>query len=334
MISAMRNPALDAIRGIAVILVMAYHSGATSLPGGFLGVDVFFVLSGYLITPLLLEQHERTGRIELLRFYANRAARLYPTLLAMLAAFALFAPYVWPDHPVWHVILPGLYLTDYSIPLLGVPEQMRHTWSLSVEEHFYLAWPLLLPFVARARRPLLVLGGAYAIATAWRLWNAHELGWALAYYRFDTRLSGLVAGAALAFWRPAVTSPLVGFLGLALVSGAATAAHSRDVASLGWPLLAAELGAVIMVAAAAHGRFMAWAPLAYVGRLSYGLYVWHTVLLQAMIAVRPDLGTGWAALPAFALAAACYHGLDVPVARLRKRWFSARSYAAGASAAA
>src|SRR5687768_11060779 len=132
-------PELDGLRALAVCAVLAFHAGAPMAQSGYLGVDLFFVLSGFLITSILVAEHERSGTIAVGRFYVRRALRLYPSLLLMLAVFVVVAPLLWPELPAARYALwSALYLSDYTRALIGEPEVLSYTWSLSVEEHFYL----------------------------------------------------------------------------------------------------------------------------------------------------------------------------------------------------
>jgi peptidoglycan/LPS O-acetylase OafA/YrhL len=192
------NPALDGLRGLAALVVLAFHTNPDLVGGGFLGVDVFFVLSGFLITRLLRAEIAATGTIDVLRFYWRRALRLWPPLLAMLALYACFVPLFVPgtDWPR-DVLLAMFYLTDYSYPLWHEPELLRHTWSLSVEEHFYLIWPLVILLTRRieAANLAVIFFCLYVVATGWRVLDYWLFAdWYWTYLRFDTRLSGLVLG--------------------------------------------------------------------------------------------------------------------------------------------
>lgn len=196
-------PALDGLRALAVLGVMGFHAQAPGFAVGFFGVDVFFVLSGYLISTILLEQCDRDGRIAYRAFYLHRLLRLSQALLTMLAAYALLAPLVWPGRPhVLHAALSALYVTDYSLALWGPPRLLSHTWSLSVEEHFYLLWPPLLAWAARRWGAATLPRALFALTAAATVWRLACLlqgqGWNAIYYRFDTRLSGLLLGASLA----------------------------------------------------------------------------------------------------------------------------------------
>lgn len=182
------NPEFDGLRAIAALLVIGFHAVAPLLVGGFLGVDIFFVLSGFLITRLLLDEQDREGRIELRRFYLKRLLRLTPPLVVMLALYAICAPLLIPDydHHGRDALLAGLYLSDYTISLTGAPMFLDHTWSLAVEEHFYLIWPAVLIAAHRLPRERLVsvLFVAYAVATIWRGACIQWQTWGEVYYRF------------------------------------------------------------------------------------------------------------------------------------------------------
>lgn len=135
--AAERKPELDGLRAIAISLVMLFHSRCFIVPGAFAGVDIFFVLSGFLITRLLLAEQSCGGRIDIGSFYIRRITRLTPALLLMLSVYVLLAPMLWPsaDH-LFQAGLAFFYASDYARAFWGVPQYLTHTWSLSVEEHF------------------------------------------------------------------------------------------------------------------------------------------------------------------------------------------------------
>ena len=281
-------PALDGVRAIAVLLVLAYHARAPFAPGGFIGVDLFFVLSGFLITRLLLVEQAREGRINILRFYLRRLRRLYPALLLMLAAYLLVAPHVWPelDH-ARDALLAGSYVANWSIIAIQAPVVLSHTWSLAVEEQFYLLWPVLiawLPHRHRARALVLL----FLAATLWRIGVglAGAPGWTV-YMRFDTRLSGMVLGACIAALPFAAARPERWFWGGLLAIAAITAwARWLDPGYLRFGISLAELAAAtLIVGALQHPGWLAHPAMAWIGRLSYGMYLWHYPLMRA---VRDD----------------------------------------------
>jgi peptidoglycan/LPS O-acetylase OafA/YrhL len=199
------NPALDGMRAIAALLVIGSHCRVPGFHGGFYGVDLFLVLSGFLITSLLIDEHGSSGCIDLPRFYLRRFLRLTPPLFVMLAAYVVVGPLLWPQFDIgWHVrdtLVAAFYVSDYGRAFWHMPHIVQHTWSLGVEEHFYLLWPLVLLAVLRlpARWRPAALFGLYVAATAWRMfWYVDAPDWPETYYRLDTRMSGLILGALLA----------------------------------------------------------------------------------------------------------------------------------------
>ena len=210
-------PALDGVRALAVLSVMGYHAGVSWLPGGLLGVDVFFVLSGFLITSLLLSEYAKTERISLLSFWGRRARRLLPAMAILLAAMIAWATYLSPATSRgslrvdslstmfyganWRFITSGQGYFDH----FGPQSPLLHTWSVAVEEQFYLVWPLLLLLVVRwRRRGVFTLAFAGAIASAAWMWVLSVDGASTSrlYYGTDTRALPLLLGCTLAALRP------------------------------------------------------------------------------------------------------------------------------------
>jgi peptidoglycan/LPS O-acetylase OafA/YrhL len=264
------NPALDGIRALAVLAVVCHHAFVPGFENGRSGVDVFFVLSGFLITSLLAaEQH--AGGIKLGAFYLRRARRLYPALLLMVGLVMAFAP-LWGAHAPTgaDASIAVFYLSDYAAAYGHLSETIKHTWSLAVEEHFYLLWPLCVMALCRMPRrtalSMLVLG--YIVATGWRLHVADNAGDWIANYRFDTRLSGLLLGSLLAFL------PARKGWGWAVLPLGMLTALSTD--PMGITNIRAEwLGAALVMWARSGAELLTWRPLPYLGRISYGLYLFH-----------------------------------------------------------
>ena len=280
-------PALDGLRGVAIIMVMLFHARVPGFSGGYLGVDVFFVLSGFLITSILLEEQSRHGQIAYGRFVLRRMTRLMPGLLTFLAAYLAVAPWAWPDihNHATQALISVLYLADYTVALWEMPLQIGHIWSLSVEEHFYLFWPLILLFVRpsaqKLRRGLII---AWLLAIVWRsvCLNVGQ-SWNEVYFRFDTRLSGLILGASLAAWRRAgagVRLPdWAGMVALICLGVLAQLPWGWPPAMV-WGVIGIELatGVLILVllnSGSAASQVLSAAPLVATGRISYGLYLWH-----------------------------------------------------------
>jgi peptidoglycan/LPS O-acetylase OafA/YrhL len=211
-------PGLDGLRALAVIAVLLYHAGLAWIPGGFLGVEVFFVISGYLITALLLAEWRRRGSIDLKAFWMRRARRLLPALFVLLAATLAFAVLFLPGEVArlrneafaafgyvtnWYLI----FNQEPYFEAAGRPSMFRHLWSLAVEEQFYLIWPALIAagmtFFRRRAVLAYVLGGALLSAVLMAFLYHPEADPSRLYYGTDTRASGLLVGAALAFvWVP------------------------------------------------------------------------------------------------------------------------------------
>jgi peptidoglycan/LPS O-acetylase OafA/YrhL len=306
--------ALDGIRALAVASVVLFHAGLTGLGGGFLGVDTFFVLSGFLITTLLLTERLTSGRIDLRRFWIRRARRLLPALLAVLLATVIAGRFLLDSDALvllrtdawaalayvanWRMIFRG---TGY-VAATAAPSPLQHTWSLGIEEQFYLIWPLVVAALTvwlaarHARTVLIVLCGAGAVASQLAcglLFRPDDT--ARAYYGTDTRAQALLIGAALGaiLIRPAgqpelprgrIRSLVMSVLGTA---GAATTVvlwhFGADQASWTYDggLTAAALATALMIAqvvvssGSVLARLLGLPPLVWLGRISYGVYLWH-----------------------------------------------------------
>jgi peptidoglycan/LPS O-acetylase OafA/YrhL len=313
------------MRAFAVIAVAVYHLFPGALPGGFIGVDVFFVISGFLITSLLLEERAGSGRIGLRRFWIRRARRLIPALVALLLICSAFAFLVGGDVLVgiarqligastfsynWVAIASG---SDY---FGSDVELFRNLWSLAVEEQFYLVWPLLLLVVVMIRakwmRVGVLLAGAAGSAIAMALLFSPGDDATRVYYGTDTHLFGLAIGAALAIgmaknpaygqYPPGLTRrllngslvPLAGVLALAIiVTGAFLLGDESATTYRGGLAVIAAATAVLIWSASRSwlGRVLDIAPLRWVGIRSYGLYLWHwpVFVLLGAVALRYDL---------------------------------------------
>lgn len=282
------NPSLDGVRALSAIIVIAMHSHLPFAHGGMIGVDVFFVLSGYLITTILRDELQATERIDLKRFYLRRTARLMPPLLLSLAATYLVYRLVWPDVDMLSEVGVALiYMSHYDLALWEEPRHLSHTWSLSVEEHFYLMWPIFLILTRKLsdRALLRVLVWLFVAATSWRfvgtlIWN----DWNWSYFALDSRLSGLILGGILAVGRWKVTQEKAVLLGkLALYGlGLFTILFVWGcMPVLQFGITSTEAAAAALILALTSGRETAiskglahpW--LVYLGMLSYSIYLWH-----------------------------------------------------------
>lgn len=305
-------PGLDGLRAIAIIGVLLYHAGVDPFPGGFLGVDVFFVLSGFLITSLILEQFQRSGTVDFKKFYLGRARRLLPALFLMLLVVGIAVALVYRDSApsfradalasIFYVNNWWYIVADHSyFEFTGRPALLNHLWSLAVEEQFYLIWPfvsfLVIRRFSRGVLGLVALGGAIA-STIWMIIIATSQSMpeltdpSRAYFGTDSHAMGLLIGAALAtVWRPGrIPSTIAsgartlltatGIIGLAALLGfyLFSSEFSPFLYRGGFLVLAVLVAGIIVVVthpALPLGIWLGTAPLRYLGQRSYGIYLWH-----------------------------------------------------------
>lgn len=275
-------PELDGLRAVACVSVILFHSAPSSVfSGGFLGVDIFFVLSGYLITSILTTEFHRHGKIDVSKFYLQRALRLIPALLLFLATYLAVAPWVWPNHPhITDALKAALYVSDYTYPFTGSPFYIRHTWSLAVEEQFYLLWPLLLPLLLRRNRALPIMAGVWVILSLWR-YSFDQNDWMAYYFRFDTHATGLVAGAFLSLLQRRGLLRIGESLGLAAFVCFIGLVFSAHINNSSLVITVAEvisfilIGSVVSNETSGRFTFLTSGVMVWIGKLSYGLYLWH-----------------------------------------------------------
>jgi peptidoglycan/LPS O-acetylase OafA/YrhL len=348
-----RIDGLDGIRALAVIGVILYHTDLDWSPAaGFLGVDVFFTLSGFLITALLLREHRAAGRIDVAQFYLRRARRLLPALW-MLLLFVVIAGLTISRDTVaglrGDVPAALLYVSNWwqiyhgqsYFELIGRPAPLQHLWSLSIEEQFYLLWPaLVIGLLARGGERLvgrasLALAG---LITAWMWILAIRHGYpadtdpSRGYFGLDSHSMGLFAGAALAAaWNPWRDAPLatrrttewMGWLALAaLIITFFRVTETTSFLYRGGFLLVAALTCALIYAVVDRrtmlGRLFSLAPLRWIGERSYGLYLWHWPVFGLL---RPGLdvhlGEGACLVlrlgATFAIAELCYRYVERPI---------------------
>ncbi|MEI6497313.1 MAG: acyltransferase family protein [Actinomycetota bacterium] len=360
------QPALDGLRAVAVALVLVFHGGFTWMSGGYVGVSVFFTLSGYLITTLLLVEHQRNGELDLAAFYARRMKRLLPASLAVLASITLLAglgAFRW-DESLRRDLLGSLFQVENWVKLVGKASYadltnatfgrvgpLEHYWSLAIEEQFYWVWPLtMLGLVrltrrwrnpTRARCGLIVTMAVFAVASAPLI--AHHWGPNVAYWATPARIGEILVGAALAAILHVRSVDLpgatwVGSVCLAVVVWAATTwASGSGLAYQGWLGVFAVATAGLIWALRSPGPLRAafsWRPLVFLGTISYGIYLYHWPVF-ALVTSNRFGGLGRA--PLFALRVAITLALSVVSYRLleqpvRRRELAPRRVAAGAGA--
>ena len=347
-----RIPGLDGLRALAVVAVVVFHLNPAWLPGGFLGVDIFFVVSGFLITTLLVREHARTGRLDLPAFWARRARRLLPALLVVIPFSVLLA---WVSERdllvgIGPQVLGALTFSFNWVQIAAgsnyfaatSPQLLTNLWSLAVEEQFYLAWPLItlgLLIAIRSARSrigivlILAAGSGFLMAARFD----PEVGATRVYYGTDTHVFGLMIGAALALWwtTPEIRGPAFWIAR----RRAATALALGVLAGLMWwldesrpltfrgGLVLASVASAVLIASAITGGTLARAldlpALRWIGERSYGIYLWHWPVILVVNAdygpVPGSAGFGWTRLwcvvVILALADLCYRLVELPVRR-------------------
>ena len=355
------RPDIEGLRGVAVLLVVLYHAGIPAVSGGYVGVDVFFALSGYLITDLLAAEVEATGRVDLRRFYARRARRLLPAIGVLLLAVGAFA-YVFysplEQRPIAETALATALYVSNVVFAQGATNYLAagaeanpllHTWSLAVEEQFYLGWPLLvwLAFVGLRRQPsgrrLAVAIAALAVVSfGLALWlldtlRAHWAFFASPPRAWEFALGGLGALLPRMRWGAGRTASrwdgarVLGWLGLAGVVWAGVS-YTQYTPFPGWTALAPVVGTVWALRAgaappggqtAAPGlvRVLGWRPLQTLGRLSYSWYLWHWPVLVFAVGLYGEVSLGVRvalAAASLVLAEASYRLVENPVRHARR----------------
>ena len=266
------RPELDGLRALAVLAVMLFHSslnGNRILWWGYGGVDIFFVLSGFLISKILILEIERSGTVDFCQFFLRRAARLIPALLSMLATTSVVFYWLFPAlrSPLRSDgIVAALYLMDFAALLPQKDNPYLHTWSLAIEVQFYLVWPVVVLYLSKIPRnaAAAILLMSWVIVTGIRdviiLQGLPQIG-------FFTPLhsTGLIIGSAIAFMPKLKVGPIIGPLVFA-----ATIALGL---SQSWILSLIEIATVLVISHPT--QLLGFAPLVWTGKISYGLYLWH-----------------------------------------------------------
>ena len=321
---------VDGLRAVAVIAVLLYHLGIDWIPGGFLGVDLFFVISGYVITGLILDSIARSGTLDLRAFYLSRIRRLLPALVAMIVFTSLFIgvyapdtvrrfiadiPYVLTGSMNWALVSRQ---QDY-FEAIGRPPLLQHTWSLAVEAQFYLIWPLVLLFILRyfgkknipfAALAIALASGVALFAYSIRI-DTQESAISHVYFGTDTHSIGLFLGSALAVsWQPQNLSreitkraqdfiDFIGVIGLLGLLSTFLFINESDptLYRIAFPLSALFGCATLISVVHPASRFaplLSTRPLIWIGERSYGIYLWHWIVFQL---TRPSIdlvGDDWA----------------------------------------
>jgi len=344
---AQHLPALDGIRGAALLGVLFFHAQGV-LAGGYLGVDLFFVLSGYLITSLLLAEHARNEKIDLGAFWIRRARRLFPALLSLMPAIAFYCWRVAKPDELASLRSEALATLGYVAnwraifahksywELFAQPSPLEHTWSLAIEEQFYVVWPLIVVFVVSRWKPRAITYVAIAFGVLSMIEMAilgSSESTSRAYMGTDTRATAILSGAALATFVPptktfdARTVRFLDVLGVFAIAGLATAWWKLDGMSPFlyrggfWATQACGLALILCAIAGPSSswvaRVMSLAPLRYVGTISYGLYLWHWPVFVMLSGERLHVH-GWRLFAiqiavTFAISIVSFHLFEKPI---------------------
>ena len=349
----MHRPALDGLRTVAVYLVVLFHSELTWMRGGFIGVDLFFVLSGFLVTNVMLAEHRTTGSIQLRRFYARRVRRLLPAALIAIVLICLLASVTEPRLVAMSFVNDArsslLYVANWNF--LGASTNyfaddvnkspFLHFWSLAIEEQFYFAFPLLLVVLTKFAKPLkkfknliFGIGALFVVSLALQIFT-QQSNPMRAYYATDTRVYQLAAGALLAVFllrrnehlgapltkipfRVALT-PLALFAFIALAIGDGWFFSSLSASNRGILATAIAVGLIWLLEPhfpSPLQRVFASKHSTYLGRISYGTYLWHwplIVLSKPLISLSPVELALFATIGATALSALSYELIEAPI---------------------
>ncbi|WP_175596715.1 acyltransferase family protein [Bacillus sp. MRMR6] len=314
-------PGIDGLRAIAVVGVVMYHLNLNWLPGGFLGVTVFFVLSGYLITDLLIDEWKKTGKLNYLKFMVRRLRRLAPAFITMLLMVSAWVTLT--NHEAFSKLqtewLPALFYLlnwwyifyDYSyFEAFGSPSPLTHIWSLAIEEQFYLIWPFLLIliitlFKKQSSRVMVIFAGIFLSTLLMAILYIPGTDPTRVYYGTDTRAFSLFLGAALAFIWPSQklskTLPMpasfvleaLGGIGLTITIFMFYVTSQYDAFLYQGGMFLLSFFTMISVAAFAHpasrfGRWLSSKPIRWIGVRSYGIYLWHYPII---ILTTPSINT-------------------------------------------
>jgi len=329
---------LDGLRAIAALIVLLSHAGAPFLPSGGVGVDIFFVLSGFLITTILSGEINRYGGLRFGNFYMRRFLRLAPCLVLVAISYGLWVAFVEGRFPFAIVLVVLTYTTNWAMGIFGFePHGLRHCWSLAIEEQYYLIWPLVILSLDRATKSawlkgtvLLILAGIVASyrASVVGAFSAERI-----YFGLDTHSDGLIIGSSLAYFHAAISRAphpvaerVCSFgivpLAIAILVGVISKItwHDPEMGTFGFLIVAIAAAAIIADLVWSRSswlaRVLSLRPLVYLGTISYGLYLWHFPIYAAFNHYLP--GRSFFQLGAWKV------GVSILVAAISYQWFERR----------
>ncbi|UPJ51755.1 acyltransferase [Bradyrhizobium sp. 200] len=336
------EPAFDGLRAVAIIFVFLDHAWESAFPGGWAGVDIFFVLSGYLITTLLTNELSETGTIDYRNFYIRRVLRLWPAFAVFLFVVVLEisiskGPKTWSFEAV---AVSSVYLMNWNRAFIWWDQyKLGHTWSLAMEQ-FYLLWPALLVFIF-ARRAIGCVLVLIVVMVTWRCFLAlNGADPERTYNGFDTHGDALLIGCLLALLVRRNPDPTIKFTGMWLVASVGLLAillllpHRNVLTQTAGLSIAAMLSAV-MIASLRHvtplKSILSVRPLVYVGTISYGFYLWHYPIVLGL-SKYGNMGKMAALMLSFGLASASYHWIELPFLAQKKQFSPRPTRAQGTGA--
>jgi peptidoglycan/LPS O-acetylase OafA/YrhL len=304
-------PALDGMRGIAVLMVVCFHAGIPMFSGGFLGVDLFFVLSGFFITRLLLRDIDSTGVVLLLPFLRGRVRRLLPGLLFLIISLCALSIIFEEVGSLWSPCIESAMVLTFMVNWMRAfamrsPDYLGHTWSLAIEFQFYVLWALLVAALARINRVhkfgIILAIVLMSISLLLKLYfNSLGGGFGRAYNGLDTHLGGLMFGAVVAFYMDRYEgNTLVDYTGTLEIVGVSAVlmilllciySNVGGVWVSWWGGTLMEIAAtalllnVLLRPGGGVSKMLSWRPLVMLGSISYGLYLWHYPVLRAFLSL-------------------------------------------------
>lgn len=344
------KPALDGLRGISILAVMAFNGHLLWLRGGFVGVDIFFVLSGFLITALLVQDFRRTSSIGLKNFYFRRALRLLPALFALMLFCIAYALFLQPEDKASVTLKGVLYTLFYVANWVQIPPYppaigaLSHAWSLSVEEQFYIIFPLLLLVLLKLKsKPvvLVILCSLVTISMLLNIWFWHaETPFLRMYFGSDTRANELLIGCIAALvlswgtFQPSNrlkwtfhSASLISLVGI-LISFFMARHFGAFVYNGGFTLISIGTAVLILdlvLFPSNLSRCFEYAPLVWIGKISYGLYLWHFPIFEATRKLfegkmSPVFYEITGVVVTLLVATVSYYFLEQPFLKLRRRY--------------
>jgi len=340
------HPALDGLRAMAVTIVLIAHTHLALLPSGAVGVDIFFVLSGFLITTVLSAEMGQRGTLSTRNFYIRRILRLAPCLILATAVFAVLARIETGSWPLMQLAIALTHTSNWARALYDAPlGAIDHYWSLAIEEQYYLVWPLIVLWLERSmrdttRKGLVLVACALALA----LYRAVMVGTyspERIYFGLDTHMDGLVLGSGLSYLVKSGIyrrSAMLNGKALALLVVPACIVLLLILCYVNWRspwmgrfgFAAAAVAAALIVYDLVAGPAswlrspLSLPPVTYIGRISYGLYLFHMPLFQAVDYALPDtslrLRAPFKIILAVAVASASYYGVERRFLKLKQRF--------------